>query len=253
MTLKIKDPVQPQFANVLLYGPPKTGKSAAAASTGTKTLYLNADVGNALFYARQLAGDALDEAEFEGLQTLIDIYDVATKPDCPWETIVVDPISDVHRTLLEERSNLAVRPSLNQRGDVSVELERWCRNMCKYGQTNFIVIAHELVIEPEGGDVQYRPFTGVNKPTLGNKLAGMVDVIGYTGVLEAENKTHFVAQLREARGRVAGDRFNCIANEQGWAELNLAEWFALIGAAKAAASPSDSETDNKTAATAEKE
>jgi hypothetical protein len=240
MTLKFRDPPAGGsfHCNFLLYGPPKTGKTAGAASAPGHKVYLNTDLGNATRVAHAVAaasGTTLDEVEYEGFQTLLDLGALAESESSGVDTIVADPIGDLHRLLLEEASNKAIRPTMNTRLDVSVHLERWCRRMCE-APVNFVMVAHELVNEPEGDGIpaEIIPFTGTKSGslTLGKKLAAMVDVIGYTGrLVDEEDQAHYIAQLVPARGRLGGDRFDVLGRVR---EVNLAEWHALCAASPVA-------------------
>lgn len=252
MALEILEPVEQVTVNTLLYGPPKTGKTAGASSTGLPTLYLNADHRNALHFARQ-RGAEISEVRINGMSTLVDVtLAVEAGTFGRDDVIVVDPLSELYRVLLEEDSNRAIRPTLNQRGDVVVNLERWCRKMCDL-EVNVVFVCHELIV-PGEDDVLARvlPFTGTKNPSLGLKLAGMVDVLGYTGRVETKDGARFMAQLVEGGGRLGGDRFACLAEPNGAAEMNLQEWFAKIRSHEARPE-TPVEENNETAADAPQE
>lgn len=121
---------------------------------------------------------------------------------------------------------MSLRPTLPTRGDVAIHLERWCRGMCESPVT-FIVVAHELLVDPEGPAPAYVvPHTGTSKPTLPQKLAGMVDVVGYTARVEDDQGNEkYMAQLVPANGRIAGDRFTCLGKTR---EIDLTEWIGAI-------------------------
>jgi hypothetical protein len=218
--------------NVLLYGPPKSGKSAGAASAPGSLLYLNFDLDNALAFAREQAGDRLKTPVFEGLRTMQEV--LADAPN--WDTIVVDPVGDMYRRLLEIQTNDALRPSLPIRGDVSIYLERWFRALCQ-APANVVFVAHDFLHAEEGSEVPAEsvPWTGTKNPSLGRKLMGMVDVIGFTARMEGDEEKNepakYVAQLINAKGRRGGDRFNCLGD---FRELNLSEWFDRIAESKGA-------------------
>jgi hypothetical protein len=236
--INIEPAVLPSTANLMLYGPPKTWKTAAALSAPGKLLLINADLPNAPRYAlkqeQERAGnlDRIDVAQFAGLDDLADIGRMALQgPAGGYYTYVLDPMGEAYRVLLEERSQKAVRPSLPQYGDVGVYLERFVRGMCE-APVNFIVIAHDMPIKDEDtGSVERLPNTGTSNPALGRKVMGMVDVLGYTGMRAEEGKPpEAVAQLVSGGGRHGGDRFGTLL-EPGttWRSMNLAEWFRDAG------------------------
>ncbi|CAB4197797.1 phage_P_loop, phage nucleotide-binding protein [uncultured Caudovirales phage] len=231
MALKVIDkPTESVTMNVVLYGPPKTGKTIAAASSPKQVLYVNCDLPNATRLAHKM-NDGITEVQFEGLQTLIDVV-VELKNSDTYKTVVVDPIGELYRRLLDEASNNAIRPTLPQRGDVAVHIERFCRAICEL-DVNAIIVAHEIADKDESlGSMVYLPFCGTSNPKLAQKLMGMVDVVGYTGVVENEDGTkQFVAQLHPAGGRRGGDRFDVLGDVR---TTDLSEWYSLIDETNAA-------------------
>lgn len=239
MTLTFKEPPKDAalHPNFLLYGPPKSGKSLGAASLAQrgKVLYANADTDNSTYLAHKFYPGQIEEVEVDGLQTLIDIMllaeQMATKPveEREFQTVVLDPIGDIHRLTLEGLSNRAIRPSLNQYGDVNVHIERFCRKLCKL-PVNFVIVAHEFPVQDEStGEVEKLLWTGTKAASqqMSQKLLGMVDVAGYTSVLIPEDggKKQFVAQLVTSKGRRGGDRFGVLGD---WQPLNLSAWVEMM-------------------------
>lgn len=220
--------------NVALIGPPKTGKTTGAASAPGKVLYVNTDLPTATRFARRKFGDKVQEAIFEGMQTLVDVthsaYDTTD-----FQTVAIDTVGDLYRRMLEDSSNRAVRPSLPTYGDVSVYLERFLRSLCE-APVNAIFVCHDLPLHDEAtGESSVLPFMGsIGKGglKLGRQLLGMVDVIGFTGVVEKDSGREFVAQLTTNKGRPGGDRFNILAGETGVRRLDLSEWIDAIRAAE---------------------
>jgi hypothetical protein len=240
---------RPHHANVLLYGPPKTGKTAGACSAPGAVALVNLDLPNATQFAHSRDGEGrIHEIEFEGMQTLIDLHEaVHQKP--AFDTVVVDPIGELHRRLLEEASGRAVRPTLNQYGDVGTHLERFCRMLCE-APVNAIFVAHETPVKDEAsGTMERLPWTGTTNPALGQKIMGMVDIVGYTAVLEVEGQAEpdYVAQLISAQGRRGGDRFNALGD---WRKLDLTEWFQTAGVGGEATPDETTTTTEKEAAPA---
>lgn len=220
--------------NVVLLGPPKTGKTMGAASAPGPVLYLNADLPTATRYARRYYGEKVQEVRFEGMQTLIDITHAAYDPEKPWGTVVIDTIGELYRLIIEDASKRAVRPTLNQYGDTSVYLERFCRSLCE-APVNAVFICHDHPVQDEAaGETLVMPFTGTSNPKLGRKLLGMVDVIGYTGAIFGEDGgREWVAQLTNNKGRPGGGRFDVLPGETGFRRLDLSEWIDAIHAAEA--------------------
>jgi hypothetical protein len=233
------EPEQVRYANLMLYGPPKTGKSAGAGTAPGRVLYLNADKRNATMYLHK------HDTENRIKEPNMPRWDKENPSDKPvqrlmnrtahsamkgeWDTIVADPMGELYRRLLIEESKGSVRPSLPQRGDAGSFLERWCDYMCD-APVNFVMVAHEIPVQ-DGDELLRLPFCGSqnNSKTLGNRLLGMVDIIGYTAVTPTEDgDKQFVAQLVQgsANGRQGGDRFDVLGD---WRVVDLTEWFALCG------------------------
>lgn len=107
---------------------------------------------------------------------------------------------------------------------------------------NVVLVAHDLPIKDEAnGEVERLPATGTNNPALGRKLMGMVDIVGFTAVVEQSDGTYdYVAQLVNAKGRRGGDRFDVLGP---FRKTDLAEWFALVTQSEAKApTPTTKET-----------
>jgi hypothetical protein len=216
--------------NVLLYGPPKTKKTTAACSAPKEVLLINADLPNAPWYARSRY--EVKELDYKGFAQLMEIQALAQTPKCPFETIVVDPVGELYRLLLEEFSNMAISPSLPTYQAVGTHIERFCRALCKSPYVNTVLVCHEHPVKNEVlGGVENLPWTGTQNPALGMKLMSMVDVIGFTGVIEREDgELEYVAQLVSGKGRRGGDRSHSLGSYRA---LDLGEWFTTMAAAMA--------------------
>lgn len=213
--------------NFLLYGPPKTGKTAGADSAPGRILHLNGDRPNAIRYAKSVYGDKVDFAKITGLQTLADATHAAESGE--YATIVVDTVGEMYRIVLEDLTGRAMRPQVQWFGDTGIHIERFCRHLCEL-PVNVVLVCHEVTFEDEEVPDR-RPFTGSrSNPVLGEKLMAMVDVFGYTGTRqegEGDNlKTEYMVQLVDGAGRHGGSRFRDVLGVGR--ELDLTEWITAI-------------------------
>jgi hypothetical protein len=146
------------------------------------------------------------------------------------ETVVIDPIGELYRRILEDLSNRAVRPTLNQYGDAGTHLERFCRSLCR-SPVNVVLCAHEWGYEKAGDEGMVMGiWTGTrsNSISVGQKIMGMVNIIGYTGLIEQEDGSkRWAAQLVTGRGRQGGDRFAALEPIE---DVDLQAWIRKIKA-----------------------
>jgi hypothetical protein len=229
----VKSVVPPEAPkqNVLLYGPPKTGKTMGAATAPKPVAYGNFDLPNATWLAHR-AQTGLHEFHWESFgETYIPLKAMADSGRVELdgqlvETVVLDPINELYRRLLEELSDNAVSPSLPLYQATGVHVERLCRSLVTCPTVNAVFCLHDLPVKDEAsGDVERLPNTGTNNPALGRKLMAMVDVVGFTAEIESNTDgRQYVAQLMDAKGRRGGDRFDVLGD---FRPLDLTEWFEL--------------------------
>jgi hypothetical protein len=206
-------------------------------------LLLNFDLPNASRQAHLRHPDgSIMEPEIpsftEGTRSLfgfmMEVVKTITAPVAPGaeaiiQTVVVDTVGELYRRLLEEFSNRSVRPSLPTYGEVSVQVERFCRALCMAPNVNTILVCHDLLVQ-NGEETVSVPFTGTKAGSvdMGAKLASMVDIVAYTAIIEQEGgEKQAVAQLIPLKGRNGGDRFDCLGD---WRPLDISEWIATIAA-----------------------
>jgi hypothetical protein len=222
------------FANILLYGPPGSGKSAGAATVPGRVLYINADLKNATRFARKREGKRLVEPVLRyepGKTRVLDTmnFAVLSSYEGRWDAVVVDPVGEFYNRLLIEQTQKTRRPTLDARGNATTDLERWLKAMCE-APVNFIIVAHQLISDA-GDEVMFMPNSGSKSGSLtglGPKITGMVDIVGYTAVVEVEDEPQpkYMAQLIDGKGRQGKDRFDILGTHR---EIILPEWLELAG------------------------
>jgi len=228
------------YPNILLLGPPKTGKTAGACSIPGLVGLINCELPNASEYAHSVdTENRIQELVMPKdpkpllAEVMRSCYPAQGEGFDGW---VLDTVGELHRRLLVHRSRGAVRPALDAYGDVAREVEDFCRFMCE-APTTFVMVCHEHPVkDEESGGFKTLPWTGTTNPSLGQKLLGMVDIIGFTGTItvkveEGKVETKYVTQLVPGLGRPAGvrGRFNALITPEGYRETDLTEWFETAG------------------------
>ena len=239
--------VSPYYANVLLFGPAKTGKSAGAGSTPGLIGYLNTEQPNSteFVHERDTENRIMEVQMQKDPKPLLSeiMRSCYPKTGSGFDTWVLDSVGELHRRLLASQSRGAVRPSRDTYGDVLREVEDFCRFMVE-APCNFVIVAHDHPVKDDTtGGFTAMPFTGTSNPSLAMKLLGMVDIVAYTGAMAVEVERDgemrrdmaYVSQLVPTMGRPVGvrGRFNKLITEEvkqsGVRETNLAEWFEIAG------------------------
>jgi len=233
---KLKQPKQPTLQlvkptaealtmNVVLYGPPKTGKTTGATSAPGKSLLVNADRPNASRFAHEQHGDNLDEIHAVGLETLIATMEAAKSGT--YDSIVIDTVGELYRIILEEQSGRALSPRIQDYGNTGTHIERFCRALVEEPVHTVFVLHENPVKDEDSGVIERLPFTGTKNPVLAEKLMAMVDVIGYTGTIrDTETKeVSYVAQLVNGGGRRGGSRWQALGQSRA---IDLRDWIKTI-------------------------
>lgn len=226
MALEFVEPTGFRTLNVLLYGPPGSGKTIGATSAPPPVLLVNADRPNASAMAHRLRPGKIREVRPSAASDLEEILQLLEGGK--FESVVVDTIGDLYRVVLEDISNSALSATLAQYRDAGTLVERFLRALCDL-PVNAVLVAHELQDEAtEGGGEQ------VTVPLVGTagrggfarsvRLMGAVDVVGYCArVASDDGEPRWVAQLTTAKGRRAKDRTGVLGPVR---DLDIADWVA---------------------------
>lgn len=232
--------------NILLYGPPGSGKTVGALSAPGPVVVLNAEGPGGLRKSREIYGDAkVREIAVTGRESINEAYLWLRDGGDGARTVVVDTVGEVYRVLLEEMGGDA--PTLQHYGNVNTTIERLVRALRDL-PINVVLVCHEeLVVDGTTGETIRQPVTGGKK--LPGQLMAQVDTIGYVGVRTQEGQEpEYVAQLIDGHGRHGKDRSGRLGVVR---TLDLSEWIATATAAPAPAAkaaPSPAPAEQKAAA-----
>ena len=232
----------PDTYNVLLFGPPKSGKTTAAATAPGPILWANAEGAGALGFARRIAAERGTEihelpipdgrqngtgAASPILHALVDHIRSGNDPQ-PM-TVVVDTLGKVRDALVAEMVVPGAKNSIQQWGKVADTITQFVRALRDL-PVNVVLLAHVDQVDDAESGRTVRPLIG-GKAT--ETVPGEVDVVAFTAPLSVDGEpTRYVGQLVDGRGRVGlGDRSGGIAGDQSFRELDLTEWLARYRAA----------------------
>lgn len=206
--------------NVLLYGPPKRGKSTGAAGAPGPILYLNPEPSNALDFPRHLYGpQKIREFPIRGRQDLVDASLYLRDGGGGEKTVVLDTVGETWRVLVEEITGEAPRASIQQYGDVGTIIQRFCRFLTRDVPMNVVLVCHEQYQDIPEGTMLLPQTGGKQNPMI---LCSMVDVVAYVGVEKKKDAPpRYVGQVEPAAGRYAGHRHGILGTV---ADLDLTDW-----------------------------
>lgn len=222
----VEEPAAPDTLNVLLYGPPGSGKTTAAATAPGPVMWLNAEGGNALAYARKTARERgtrllelrLDPKETNVKQMLGEAY-LYVKKHPEIRTVVVDTLAKVRESLVQQIGGDT--PKIQDWGAVAKILKDFVKSFRDL-PVNLVLIAHEDVSDDAEAGRIVTPLIG---GTLNQIIPGEVDVVAYCRAFRTDEGVRYRGRLVETRGCYAKDRSGGLGEAR---DLDLTEWLGAF-------------------------
>lgn len=226
-------PPAPDTFNVMLYGPPGSGKSTAAATAPGPVLWINAEGAGALAYARKTAAQRATSIHEVRIDDHTDpqqalhqvIAHVRSGADPQVKTVVLDTVGKMREALIRKLVQRGSKNTLQQFGEVARILGEFVRLM-RDAPVNLVLLAHEQVDDADGDRI-VRPQIG---GSLTESLPADMDVVAYCGVHRDGDTIQYLGVLVEVNGRRAKDRSGGLGASR---PLDLADWLAAYRAALA--------------------
>jgi hypothetical protein len=215
---------QELFANVLLYGEPKSGKTTAAAAAARlgRVCYIDAEAG---LKKGPLSSFGIPITNIEPYSDItIDALDALfweLQEDVP-VSLVWDSVSESHKKLLEAtarrsrdkalaagKEREAYTTELGDYGTNTAEMRHLLRQFRDLPCHTVFVALEKRTQDENTGKVKYGPDL---TDKLASDLLGYVDVIGhtYTVSVEGEEEPQYWAEFRNKGVYVGGDRFHAL-------------------------------------------
>lgn len=192
--------------------------SGAGGLTGTSALVKAAPDGNTL--AAVSNNHAVNPSVYKKMpyDSLADITPIAVMGETPF-LLVVNPAKVPAKTAKELQAFLKAKPG--------------AYNYASSGNGTIIHLAGAMVVDAMGVDVKHIPYKGMG-PMVADIIGGQVE-IGVVAINVAQ--PHIASGALRAIGVMGKQRLASMANlptmiEQGFPDVEIGGWFALIGPAK---------------------
>jgi phage nucleotide-binding protein len=188
--------------NMLLYGPPGSGKTTIA-GTFPKPLYLNIEAG-----VNTLMGEDIDFVDINEWEDVKEVYNALLEGDLEYESVIIDSVTELmkKRSLEIQGSRQSLR--IQDWGTLIREIEEMMRRFRDLPHHVLFIFAEEE--NKVGDEMVKRP--SVSGRTLSTTACGFVDIVGYTKVLK-DKTIQFMTQLTPDEVVYAKSRFKNVKGD----------------------------------------
>lgn len=212
--------------NIVLYGPPKIGKTVAACSAPGPILHVNAEGPDSIaFSVKHFGEDKIRSAAFRGRADLTAVAEYLRGDGQDVKTVVLDTIGSIYTLLLDKER---ARDPRHRYQAVNEALKGHLTYLFN-APVNVVVVAHEQLVE-NGDFTESKPL--IPGRQVGPHVEQHATIVGYCAVVVDKNdEERRVAQLIPGKGRTGGDRTGFLGAIR---ELDLTEWIETIHREKTA-------------------
>jgi len=211
------------YLKIGLYGDPGVGKTTLAATAPTP-LFLNAEAGDVALRQKDV-----DVIRIDSFQIMDQVYAALKAGSLPYETIVIDSLTELHRRSMDIILKNAGREVPHQ-ADWGHSMEMIRRLVRKFRDLNMhTIFIHGAMYREDvtNGTAEYMPHL---PGKLGPEISGYYDILGFMTMERDPRTKEYVRRLRvqPTPKFKAKDRTNTLGAYVEGDDLNITRMIELV-------------------------